>query len=125
MKIDALSWCKNTPVVYVDVDGTLLLWPGKAGRVPRPGEAGHGELPTLNQPLIDALKRWHRDGKVLVLWSRGGTEHCRFAAKLCGLDPDACLPKPKLAIDDGPRSVTAGEDRGFVVIGPHGEYPLP
>lgn len=26
--------------VYSDVDGCLILWPGRPGRVPRPGEVG-------------------------------------------------------------------------------------
>ena len=108
-------------VVFVDVDGTLLLWPGeRPGRVPRPGEPGHGQPPAINRGLVDALKAWHGDGRVLVIWSRGGIDHCRMAAQLCCLKPDACVPKPDAAIDDGPRSVTAGEPKGFIVLGPNG-----
>lgn len=110
----------ETPAVYVDVDGTLLLWPDRPGRVPRPGEPGHGKPPTINKALADALRAWHRGGRCLVLWSRGGKAHCEYAAQLCGLKPDACLPKPRVAIDDKPITVTAGEvKRGFVVVGPH------
>lgn len=115
----------ETPAIYVDVDGTLLIWPGKPGRVPRKGEAGHGFPPRINYRLVNALQNWHRCGKVLVLWSRGGVGHCEYAARLCGLAPDACLPKPRIAIDDSPKTITAGEKkRGFVVIGPDEEFSL-
>lgn len=93
-------------VLYVDVDGTLLRWPGlKPGRVPRPGEPGHGARPTVNAELVAALKEWHRAGRTLVVWSHGGAEHARMAANLCGLSPAACLPKPRAAIDDAPDRV--------------------
>lgn len=105
--------------IYVDVDGTLLIWPGEAGRVPRPGEPHHGGPPAINVPLVEQLKAWHRAGRALVFWSRNGTKHCQMAARLTGLKPLACLPKPNAAIDDGPRSVTAGSDRGFVVLSQH------
>lgn len=103
-------------VIYVDVDGTLLFWPGKPGRQPGPGEAGFGELPKINKPLADCLRSWHKKGRTLVVWSRGGPEHCKLAAKLCGLNPDACLYKPEICIDDHANTVTAGERKGFIVL---------
>lgn len=105
-------------VVYVDVDGTLLFWPTKPGRVPRSGETGFGRPPELNAPLVEQLRRWHHGNRFLAFWSRGGRKHCEMAARLTGLKPDACLPKPEVAIDDGPRSITAGNPKGFEILPP-------
>jgi hypothetical protein len=87
--------------IYVDVDGTLLLWPWrKPGVVPRQGEDGFGLPPTLNTILIETLRKWHRGDRTLVLWSFNGGEHAKMAASLCNLNPDACLPKPRAIVDD-------------------------
>lgn len=105
--------------IYVDVDGTLLFWPGKKkGHVPRPGEKEYGKAPEINQPLVNALKNWHKGNNVLVLWSKGGVEHCEKAASRCDLNPDACLPKPQVAIDDSTKTVTPNERRGFCIMKP-------
>jgi len=107
-------------VIYVDIDGTLLFWPGKSkGTPPKKNEEGYGLKPEVNRPLVAALKAWHKDKRFLAFWSRGGAEHCRNTAKLCGLSPDACLPKPYACFDDAPRSVTAGDRKGFLVIDPN------
>ena len=64
--------------VYCDVDGTLTCWPGKyPGRVPRPGEPHHGEPPTINTELVDALRAWQEPGRYLAIWSRGGADRAR------------------------------------------------
>lgn len=107
-------------VIYSDVDGTLVFWPGgKPGRPPRAGEPGHGLPPDINQPLVDALKKWYRPGKnTLVFWSRGGAQHCREIAKLIGIQPDACLPKPYAVIDDAPKTVRFDNRKGYLLLDP-------
>lgn len=87
---------RATGTIFVDVDGTLLLWPTVAG-APRPGE-----VPTVNQPLVDAIKRWlYADtARRLVIWTMGGTEHAVMAATICGLPMAICLAKPEFIIDD-------------------------
>lgn len=116
----------ETPTIYVDVDGTLVFWPG-----PDPGEAPipwHPSLapssrhpwPAINQPLVDRLNAWYRPhSRCLVVWSRAGALHARQVAQYCGLTAHAYLPKPRMAIDDKPRTVQAGDPKGFEVIGPN------
>lgn len=105
--------------VYVDVDGTLLLWPGRSpGAVPRPAEAGHGEPPAVNEPLVDVVKKWHRDGRTPVVWSQGGAKHARMAADLCGLAPGACLRKPAAVVDDHLTWFVPGAKRYPVMFSP-------
>lgn len=93
--------------IYVDVDGTLLLWPGgRPGRVPRRTEPGFGESPAINSALVASLIEWKisevAEGRTLVVWSHGGRGHAELAGRLTGLTPyvDAFLPKPRLWIDD-------------------------
>ena len=87
--------------VYVDVDGTLLIWPGpRPGRVPRKGELEFGLPPAVNTKLV---KRLRDSGAQIIIWSRGGEAHAEYAARFCGLDDivTACLTKPDLIVDDG------------------------
>lgn len=117
----------NTPTIYCDVDGTLLFWPGEDPGCP-PMDADDpllGQAPVINQPLVDALKAWHAKGNVLVVWSRAGGAHARKAAEMCGLSPDACLPKPRIAFDDRPRSIEANDRHGFIVLAPNEGFRLP
>ncbi len=103
----ALRDFSNHKTIYVDVDGTLLLWPGgRPGRVPRKGESGFGAPPAINEKLVNALKLWKLaevdQGRTLVIWSHGGRVHAELAGRLTGLSQyvDAFLPKPRLWIDD-------------------------
>lgn len=85
----------ETNHLYVDVDGTLLIWPTVAGS-PR-----SGETPKVNEALVDCIKRWLKVSKGrLVIWSMGGPEHAELAATLCGFDTCICIAKPDLVIDD-------------------------
>jgi hypothetical protein len=109
----------ETPAVYVDVDGTLVFWRGCTD----PGDPYTGvegeRYPEINQPLVDRLKRFHVPGQTcLVVWSRTGGAHAKRIADLCGLNPDACLPKPRLCIDDKNHSITIFNQRGFDCIDP-------
>lgn len=85
----------ETNHVFVDVDGTLLIWPTRAGS-PLPGET-----PMVNLPLVAALRRWAAAGGRIVIWTMGGLAHAEMARQLCGLDA-ICIPKPDLVVDDGP-----------------------
>lgn len=108
--------------VYVDVDGTLLIWPGSdPGRMPLFGEHGYGQQPTINRELVEQLKKWKKSGpdNTLVIWSRNGTKHAFRAAAACELTADACLPKPDVAIDDSPQSVSPTDGRrGILIVEP-------
>lgn len=87
----------ETNHVYVDVDGTLLIWPT------RPGAPQPGETPRVNSALVDCLKSWQRSsGGRIVVWTMGGCAHAEMAADLCGLESVTCIAKPDLVIDDGP-----------------------
>jgi hypothetical protein len=77
------------------VDGTLLMWPTKAG-APRPGET-----PTVSTRLADELRRWQKEsGGQLVIWTKGGTAHAEMAARLAGIKGAICIAKPDCFIDD-------------------------
>lgn len=80
----------ETNHLYVDVDGTLLIWPTNPGS-PRPGEQ-----PRINVELVECIKRWQSvSGGQLVIWSMGGVKHCEMAAELCGFI-GVCIAKPDL-----------------------------
>lgn len=96
--------------LFVDVDDTLILWPGRAQVLPtRPVSVA--DTPPINHELVAKLRAWHDSpnhsatyhghrlvGRQLVVWSTGGAVHARRAVNLCGLDDivDVCLPKPRL-----------------------------
>ena len=95
--------CADHNSVFVDVDGCLLIWPGKKrGRIPRKGEPGYGESPTPNLQVIEMIKKHKAKGRYIVVWSRGGARHARMAVEHCGLGDvvDLCLAKPRTVIDD-------------------------
>ena len=103
------QWTENGKLIvethrpaYVDVDGTLVIWPGpKAGRVPRRNHPHCGELPAINHELVNKLIK--QDERIIV-WSRGGAKHAKDAAEFCGIMHlvIACLEKPRTVIDDSP-----------------------
>lgn len=110
----------ETPTIYVDVDGTMVFWPGAdPGEAPIPWTPELNNWPAINIPLVDALKAWRgKGGRCLVIWSRAGARHARQMAQFCGLSADAYLPKPRMAIDDKPHTVEAGHAKGFEVLAP-------
>lgn len=110
-----------TDHVYVDVDGTLLLWPTKAGS-PKPieiealrcvlagGSAPREHLPAVNTRLVVQLTQWYfkrvaADGvPVLVIWTMGGPPHADMARRWCNFDTRMhimCVGKPDMMVDDG------------------------
>lgn len=94
---------KKDNVLYVDVDGTLLLWPGDdPGSVPRPGEPGHGQAPTINTAVVMLINARHSAGWQIIVWSNGGARHAELAAKHAGVFNlcHACLAKPRAMVDN-------------------------
>jgi hypothetical protein len=82
----------NKPVVYVDVDDTLIRSVGTK-RIPMPR-------------VVDKVRNLHREGATLYLWSSGGAEYARTSAEELGISDCfvAFLPKPTILIDDQPVS---------------------
>jgi hypothetical protein len=76
------------PVIYVDVDDTLVRSFGSK-RVPM----------TSTVALVRELKS---RGALLYCWSGGGADYARTAAVELGIDDcfEAFLPKPHLLLDD-------------------------
>jgi len=97
----------DSGMLFVDVDGTLLMWPGKAGRVPRKGEEHYGEVPNINRAMLETIYEAMTAGRQVVIWSTGGTDHAKMAATLCGLvigpldEEVTCIGKPNVCYDDG------------------------
>ncbi len=90
-------------VICINVDGTLIFWQGEnPGRVPRKGELGYGELPTINKKLIEEIKFFKRAGSEIVIWSGGGKKHAEWACEFTGITKyvDFICSKPYLLIDD-------------------------
>jgi len=80
--------------VYVDVDFTLIL----------PHDVGLLIPESVNHELVAQIKKWHSEGRNIIIWTSNpdGREHCRKAAKLCGIEEYIYdyLPKPRLIVDD-------------------------
>ena len=75
---------KRRKVIYVDVDGTLVV----------------GGKP--NRKLVELLTQWKKAGFELVLWSAAGREHAEEMAELCGVTDcfSVILSKPGYIVDD-------------------------
>ena len=79
-----MSAPSNGKVLACDVDGTLIT----GGKV--------------HTATVEALKRWHTEGKEIILWSARGTEYAKQAAQKAGIT-DLCtviIGKPAYLIDD-------------------------
>ena len=78
----------HPPVVYVDVDETLVR------------SFGTKRIPITS--VIERVRALHAAGFTLYLWSSGGADYCRQTAVELGIEP--CfrdfLPKPHFMIDD-------------------------
>ncbi len=87
--------------IYTDVDGCLIFWPG-----PKKGSTRYsrrtGELPVPNNKIVSYLRQKYTEGFTIILWSMGGAEHCKWAAKLCGMEDivSKYLVKPGTLVDD-------------------------
>ena len=78
----------NKPIVFVDVDDTLIRSVGTK-RIPMPR-------------VIEHSKTLYQEGAILYLWSSGGADYARQSAQELGLSDYfiAYLPKPTIIIDD-------------------------
>ena len=78
------------PVIFVDIDDTLVRSVGKK-RIPMPS-------------VVAQVRRLKEEGATLYLWSSGGADYCRATATELGLQDcfDGYLPKPTVYIDDQP-----------------------
>ena len=79
---------RRPKTVFVDVDDTLLRSAGRV-RIPIPA-------------AVEAVKRLAAEGATLYLWSSGGADYAREAARFLQLEHcfAAFLPKPDVYIDD-------------------------
>lgn len=71
-------------VIACDVDGTLIC----------------GGL--VHAGTVSVLRKWHADGREIILWSARGTEYAKRAADKAGI-ADLCsaiIGKPSHIIDD-------------------------
>ena len=112
-----IPWPEKHPI-YVDVDGTLILWPGGLpGRMPRPTkdgvDPGFGEDPVSNGPVIKRLREMYDNGYEIFVWSRGGRDHAVTVVKFIGIEDivSQCLPKPLSMIDDDWLWLTEGTQK--------------
>ena len=110
-----------TDWVYVDVDGTLLLWPDEPGHPTKEQTENlkkwwNGKpyneklLPKVNKRLVEELEKWQkRRNGTIVIWTMGGEEHAQIALHMTKLISGAvrCMAKPDLMIDDGQRHLMA------------------
>jgi len=78
----------GNPVVYVDVDDTLVR------------SAGTKRLPIPSS--VAKVRALHASGATLYLWSTGGAEYARATASELGIADcfAGFLPKPTAIIDD-------------------------
>jgi len=71
-------------VVYLDVDGTLLI------------------DERVNHALVTWARRQHSEGKQIIVWSARGADNAERAVELCGIGDIVthALSKPGYVVDD-------------------------
>ncbi len=71
-------------VVYIDVDGTLLV------------------DDVVNHQLVSWARQRHHEGKQIIVWSARGADNARRAVELCKIDDivSHALSKPGYVVDD-------------------------
>lgn len=94
--------------VYVDVDDTLIIWPGDNMDFNNHPEKIQmdcmGKLLTVipHHRHIAILKRFYESGYDIVVWSASSKEWAQQAINKLGIEDwvDYCLSKPDFYIDD-------------------------
>lgn len=117
----------NSPHVYFDCDGTLVLWPDdfkegfqidKAIRFEHEGSF-YNLVP--NETVIEKLKKRHKSGATIVVWSMGGAVWAREIVTKLGIEEyvEFCLSKPNIFWDDEPAKSFMGEWSRKIPINPY------
>jgi hypothetical protein len=122
-----------TDWLYVDVDGTLLLWPTDPGAPrfeeieetrkwienPMDPKINSALVAKINVGLVAAILVWlaerrlHGGEPKVAIWSMGGQDHAALAFRMCFArvqierNDFVCLAKPDLMVDDGARHLMA------------------
>ena len=99
---------KNENVVFVDVDGTLVLPLTKKSRSPNRKVDVYDSITKkfikmeVHEPNVRLLVEEHHRGSYVIVWSRGGFQWAANVVKALDLTPkvDLVLTKPLLYIDD-------------------------
>lgn len=101
---------KNT--VFFDVDGTLVLWETDCTPELLEAEGIHfdrqvqkniiKEMMVPHRVHIELLKEFKQKGKVVVVWSQGGSDWAETVVKTLGLEEfvDLVVSKPHWWVDD-------------------------
>ncbi len=86
---------KNT--ICIDVDGTLLLWPGGNDHVRE-----RDVIPTVRKSVKERIEYLYSRRHTVILWSANGKEHAEWAAKFANIEDSVslCCAKPIAFIDD-------------------------
>jgi len=97
---------RHNETLYVDVDGTLLIWPQPDPSRPPPAPLIPYDRAEIDHEVVRALRRWkaaNPDGQ-LIVWSMRGRKHAERAVGVCDLADvvDLVLAKPGTMIDDAP-----------------------
>lgn len=100
--------------VFFDVDGTLILHDVdcppelmEAEGIPIVRKFGNGTIREFfvpHQTHINLLKEFKEKGKVIVVWSQGGSDWCELVVHALGIVPwvDLIVNKPAWWVDDVP-----------------------
>lgn len=105
---------KSDKMLYVDIDDTLAMW----------DLSEHISIPLMtikcfdkttylspNQKNINTLKKFHKMGYTIILWSHTGAEWAEAIAKELMIEEyvTACMTKPRYYMDDKDCSTWMGQ----------------
>lgn len=83
--------------IFIDVDGTLVFWPGKD-----PGVKTSTTTPEINTKLIEKIIEWKKQGNDIIVWSAAGKVHAKWVVGYVGIEKyvDYISAKPNIYVDD-------------------------
>ena len=83
-----MTYSPTPPVIYVDIDDTLIR------------SFGSKRIPMT--PMVERVKELKDAGATLYCWSSGGAEYARSSATELGIEScfTGFLPKPDILLDD-------------------------
>jgi hypothetical protein len=90
------------PIVYVDVDDTLVSWKPVPFRL-----ADRIESLQVNLEVLDHIRRHKLCGHTVIVWSAGGADWAEKVVKYLEIEDivDAVMSKPNWYVDDKPASM--------------------